>query len=64
VFWERAYALINLCVPEQKREVAQDLVAEMDSKAWQHLWEGTGRRIFSITVTFILGFCVHVLTAN
>ena len=59
-FWKKGYALLDLCIPDQKRELAQDVQKQMESEMWPMLLEGAGSRIFHITLILALGFCVYV----
>jgi len=60
-FWGKAFALIGLCIPETKRDAAQDEIRRMDSEMWSHMWLGAGNKFFQATMILVLGFCVHAI---
>lgn len=60
-FWKKAYAMLDFCIPDEKREAATDLVKQLDGEMWEELWTGAGQEIFGATLTLVLGFCVHTL---
>jgi hypothetical protein len=62
-FWKKAYALIDFCIPEEKREAAASLVEKMNSEMWEELWTGAGQQMFGATLTLAFGFCVHLITS-
>jgi hypothetical protein len=59
--WRKAYALLDFCIPEDKREATRAALAQLDGEMWEELWVGVGQQIFGAATALALGFCVHLL---
>jgi hypothetical protein len=35
LLWKKTYALLDLCIPEQKREVVPDVLKQLDEDTWE-----------------------------
>ena len=59
--WKKAFAMVDFCIPEQKREAAEEVIKQLDGEMWEDLWVGVGQQILGAGTLLALGFCVHLL---
>ena len=59
--WKKMHALIGFCVPEEKRQLAEKALKEVDEAAWEDVCVGAGQQLFGSGTVLVLGFCVHLL---